>query len=163
MHAAAHAYVARLADARGPVGLVVEVGSLDINGGVRGLWQAETYVGVDVVPGPGVDVVADGATYQAPGPVDVAVCCEVLEHTPHGAAIVANLARQLTPGGWLVLTAAGPDRAPHSAVDGGPLRPGEWYRNVTTAELWAYLLLAGLDVREVRDEGVDVQAWAVRA
>ena len=163
MHTAAYDYVARWARLRGPVGHVLEVGSLDLNGNVRELWQAASYVGIDVVPGPGVDVVADGATYAPPVQVDVALCCEVLEHTPAAAAIVANLAKALTLGGWLVITAAGPDRAPHSAVDGAGLRPGEWYRNLTTFDLRQWLEAAGLVVRDLSDVGADVRAVGVRA
>ena len=36
-------------------------------------------------------------------------------------------------------------RAPHSAVDGGPLRHGEYYRNVEPDVLRAQLLTAGAE------------------
>jgi len=38
--------------------------------------------------------------------------------------------RMLEPGGMFVMTAAGPGRAPHSAVDGKGLQPGEHYANI---------------------------------
>ena len=45
---------------------VLEVGSLDINGSVRGYFQDCEYIGLDVGPGPGVDVVCGGQEYDAP-------------------------------------------------------------------------------------------------
>ena len=36
---------------------VLEIGSLDINGSIRGLFDAKTYIGVDLDNGPSVDVV----------------------------------------------------------------------------------------------------------
>jgi hypothetical protein len=100
-------------------------------------------VSVDVEPGPGVDVVADAATYVPPAPPACVVCCEVLEHAVTAPVIVSNAGAMLQPGGLLIVTAAGAGRAPHSAVDGGPLRPGEYYRNVEANDLLGWL--AGFD------------------
>lgn len=121
-----------------PEGLVVEIGSRNINGTIRGCFK-EPYVATDVAPGPGVDVVADGATYEPPQPAAIVVCCEVLEHARNAPEICANAYRILAPGGVFLVTAAGTGRAPHSAVDGGRLNPGEFYRNVTETDLRAWL------------------------
>lgn len=140
MHDAAFRYVARVvADLPRPQ-RVVEIGSRNVNGTPRSLFAGvESYTGIDVRPGDGVDVVADGATWQPDEPVDLVVCMEVLEHAPEAGEIVANACRMLRPGGTLILTAAGEGRAPHSASDGGPLQAGEFYRNVSADDLrqWA--------------------------
>lgn len=130
MHPAAYNFVRGERD-RMPPGLIVEIGALNINGSIRELFANCEYVGVDVVPGPGVDVVADGAEYVPPVAPGVVLCCEVLEHTPRAKDICANAYRMLQPGGIAIFTMAGEGRAPHSAVDGGTLRPNEFYRNVT--------------------------------
>jgi hypothetical protein len=127
---------------------VVELGSREVAGGtVRGLFsEALSYVGLDLVDGPAVDVVADARTWRPPAgeaPPDLVLCLEVLEHTPHGRAILANAHALLPCGGRLVVTAAAPPRAPHSAADGGPLRPGEYYRNVEPAVLADWLASCG--------------------
>jgi SAM-dependent methyltransferase len=127
---------------------VVEFGGLNINGTIRGLFAAE-YTSVDQVAGPGVDVVADAATYTHPVQVDTVVCCEVLEHTPDGAAIVANAALLLEPNGVLILTCAANPRLPHSAVDGGGLREGEYYGNVAAEDFNTWLDAAGFEARRV--------------
>src|SRR5262249_32046337 len=129
MHAATYRYVRCTVRRHGPWRTVLEIGSWDVNGSVRRLFAGATYLGVDIVPGPGVDVVADGASFAPEHPPDCVVCTEVLEHTLRAEAIVANAHRMLAPGGVLVLTAAWAGRLPHSAVDGGRLRPREFYSN----------------------------------
>lgn len=118
---------------------VVELGSRDVNGQVRHLFAGQDYTGVDIAPGNNVDVVADGATFGEPAAYDLGLCLETLEHAPNAAAIVANLRRIVRPGGLLILTMATDPRAPHSAEDGLTVRPGEYYGNVTPADLIDWL------------------------
>jgi hypothetical protein len=123
--------------------LVFEVGSKAINGSARDAarpGQVAAWWGCDLVSGAGVDFVGPGEEAVPPWPADVAVCCEVGEHTPRLSAIIDNLVRQVRPGGVLLLTMATETRAAHSAVEGGPLRQGEYYRNVDPQALQAYLL-----------------------
>jgi hypothetical protein len=168
MHTQAYMFVASKAtDLRNAVvDLVVEIGSRNINGTIRPMFDvhAKKYIGVDVSPGDGVDVVADGATYRPPVPADVVVCCEVLEHAPNARQIVENAVLMLRGGGMLILTAAGEGRAPHSAVDGGRVREGEFYRNVTRALLRKWLEDAGVAAFEITvdDSAKDIYAWAIR-
>lgn len=139
---------------------VLEAGSRDVNGSVRGLFPHARWVGVDIAPGPGVDVVADFADYQHPEPVDLVISTEVLEHTPRWRDVVAAAARNLKPEGRFVLTAASHGRAPHSAVDGGPVGPDEHYENIDPPTL-ADELARWFTVVDVQVEGTDVQAMAV--
>lgn len=146
MHAEAYAFVATAAQHHQPGGVVYEIGSRNINGTVRGLFRnAAVYIGVDVVGGPDVDLVADAATYRPPLPPATVVCCEVLEHTEKAEAIVTQAASVLAPGGLLIITCAGEGRAPHSAYDGGPLREGEYYRNLLPWEIRQWASEAGVD------------------
>lgn len=113
---------------------VVEIGSRNINGSVRGLFSdALQYRGLDLYEGPDVDIVANGATWQPARDErpDAVVCCEVLEHATTAADIVRNAVKMLRPGGTAIFTCAGAGRTPHSAIDGGPIREGEHYENVT--------------------------------
>lgn len=159
MHAEAAQYVNRFAHAE-PI-TVVEIGSLNINGTVRSLFPAASWHGIDVVDGPDVDEVADGATFVPGQPVDLVVCCEVLEHTEAWRDIVTNTANMLKPGGRVILTAAGPDRLPHSAVDGGRLRDGEYYANISADELTEALESAGFVDVAVEIVGRDVRGTGV--
>jgi SAM-dependent methyltransferase len=142
MHTEAFDFFAKTIRALPRRAYVVEIGSKNINGSLRDLFvrAAPRYVGVDIVHGPDVDVVSDGATFTPDGEPDTVVCAEVLEHTSEAAAICANAHRILAPGGVFVLSAAANPRMPHSAVDGGDIRDGEFYQNVDSQTLSAIWL-----------------------
>jgi SAM-dependent methyltransferase len=132
---------------------VVELGSRIINGSVKPLFEAARadvrYVGVDLQPGPGVDVVADAVSWQPALPADCVVCTEVLEHLADAPGLVLNAWRMLAPGGHVLITCAMPPRTPHSAHDGNALQPGEFYRNVLPEALEGWLHEAGFVDLEV--------------
>lgn len=159
MHREALEWVAAHATAD-PVA-VLDVGGRNINGSPRPLFAgADPYVVLDIRPDPGVDVVADAATWLPDRPYDVVVCCEVFEHTARWVEIVATAWAALRPGGQLILTMAGPGRPEHSGIDGGSVRPGEHYANVRPGELAAALATFASFTVDVL--GHDVRAVAVR-
>lgn len=135
MHPEAYDFVKEIVHEHGPFTCVVEIGGRDVNGNVRGLFPAADYVTTDIEPGPGVDIVVNGKDYVPEVAPDCVVCTEVLEHTPDAKAIVENMVKMLRPGGVGIITCAGPGRHPHSAVDGGPLRAGEFYENIEGDEI----------------------------
>lgn len=142
MHPEALAFVGRNIPAG--VATVLDIGGRDVNGTPRVLFGPDvTYVALDVHRGPGVDVVADATTWAPDRAYDLVVCCEVFEHIPAWREVLVTAYRALAPGGRLVVTCAGPGRPPHSGWDGAELRPGEWYRNLTAAELADALTAAG--------------------
>jgi SAM-dependent methyltransferase len=126
MHAAVYYYVSRLTrEMTARRFRVVEIGSRNVNGSVRPLFEGQDYTGVDALPGNDVDVVADGATFGETGAYDLGLCLETLEHAPTAPQVVANLCRIVRPGGLVIVTMATDPRTPHSAVDGRELRPDE--------------------------------------
>ncbi len=155
-------FVAEKVAQYGPFGMVVEFGSLDINGSVRGLFPpGQAYLGVDLQEGPGVDLVADVRDADLPL-CDLVVCCEVLEHHPDAEGIIRAAYRCMLPGGRFIATMAMHPRAPHSAIDENPIRPWEFYRNVEPGELLGWL--SGWAEREVfpHPSRGDLYAVAVR-
>jgi hypothetical protein len=160
VHAEAFAFIARHATAE-PVA-VLDIGGRNINGTPRPLFPAaDPYRVLDIAPGPDVDVVADATVWEPDREYDVILCAEVFEHTEAWPSIVDALLWSCRPGGLLILTMAGPGRAPHSAVDGGLLRPGEFYANVEPADLFDVLAGRWSDI-EIEVLGADVRAVARR-
>lgn len=121
---------------------VLDVGSADVNGGPhRLLADPAHYVGIDLAPYGNVDVVTDAATVAFPtGWFDVTMSSECFEHAERWRDIVANMVRMTSPGGLVVISAAGTGRNEHGtsrSPDGGSFSPGtstrgdDWYRNLT--------------------------------
>lgn len=165
MHAEAMDFLQRARHAFPTLGgaRVLEIGSHDVNGSARQVFTgAVEYVGIDVWPGNGVDVVADARQYDGGQAFDVAITTEALEHDPEPGAIIDCAGRALKPGGVLIITAAAPPRTPHSCagVLGNP--EAEPYGNVTPPQLMG--LLAGWDVIviEWNQAHGDIYAVAVR-
>lgn len=123
---------------------VIEIGSRDINGSIRCHFPAALWTGLDLYPGPSVDVVTNALDYTPEALADMVVCCEVFEHTSQWPAILTHVATWLKPGGRIITTCAGPGRDPHSAIDGGELHPDEHYANITQDQIAEELHYAGL-------------------
>lgn len=115
MHDSVRAWVASVVAIGGLRSLsVLEIGSLDVNGRVRDLFDG-TYLGVDAAPGAGVDRVMDAHRLDLPDASwDVVVCCEMVEHDPAFWSTLAEVGRVLRPGGVLVLTTRGNGFPEHS-------------------------------------------------
>lgn len=161
MHQAAREYVSRYAT---PNQIrVIEIGSRNINGTVRDLFPRAQWVGLDLSDGFCVDLVCDAAKYQPMIPVDLVVCCEVLEHAADWRDLIEAGVSWLVPGGRLIVTCAGPTRKAHSAVDGGQLQPGEHYENITVAELCRAMQTCGLWIDSAEALREDTRASGVLA
>lgn len=105
--------VARYLDRARPV-LVGDVGSYDYSGSYRSLFAVDgwTYRGIDVTPGPNVDVVLD-TPYAFPFPddhFDVLVSGQAFEHVKFFWLTWLEMVRTLKPGGFIFLIA--PSRGP---------------------------------------------------
>jgi hypothetical protein len=144
---------------------VLEIGSFDINGTIRHLFddlitEGGSYIGIDLQEGPGVDIVVDAVAIKTKTPMDIIVCAEVFEHTPVWPAIIKNAHSNLRPGGLFIATMAGIGRPPHSAIDAEPIRSWEYYKNVGKDEL-AHCL--GIFTKaEVNVHDTDLRCWAIK-
>jgi SAM-dependent methyltransferase len=109
-----------------PHGRALDIGARNPRDQIRSLHH--DWWGIDLLDGPGVDEIADGADYDCE-PVSVVLAVEVFEHTPRWEEIIQNAERLLEPGGYLIATMAGPDCPPHS-IDGGPVKDGEHFETI---------------------------------
>jgi SAM-dependent methyltransferase len=121
---------------------VLEVGSLNINGTVRDAFNDCDYLGIDVAPGRGVDLVCEGQNYGcSPNLFDTVISCECFEHNPFWVETFRNMHRVCRPGGLIIVTCATTGRAEHGTSRAEPasspltVRKGwTYYRNLTKAD-----------------------------
>jgi SAM-dependent methyltransferase len=121
---------------------VFEIGSLDVNGSVREYFQSTDYVGVDLVAGPSVDVVAQGGDVRLDREFDIAISTECLEHNPKYMETFENMVRHVRPGGMVLFTCATTGRAEHgtersdpAASPGTMARGWNYYKNIEREDL----------------------------
>lgn len=117
MHASSYQHMQRLVstylDRARPLA-VIDIGSYDVNGSYRTLFDAPDwrYTGVDLEAGPGVDVVLS-SPYRLPFPsrsVDVVISGQAFEHVEYFWMTWLEMIRVLKPGGLIFLIA--PSRGP---------------------------------------------------
>lgn len=115
---------------------VLDCGSLDINGNNRFIFDKPEYTGIDIGPGPNVDVVAEGGmhTWKTKARFDVVISCEMLEHDIHWEKSLSKMVELTKPGGMVILTMAGKGRPEH-----GTTKAHAWTSPLTTKKdpAWA--------------------------
>jgi len=152
---------------------VLDIGGRDLNGSTRPLFpNARPYHVLDILPGNGVDFVADAADWRPTtrewedlpsGGYDLVVTTETFEHAKRWREIIKTAWDVLRPGGWLIFTCAGPGRPVHSGVEAvWGLIGDEWYANVSPEEIREELFIQGWTDIEARTLGLDTQGKAVK-
>jgi len=82
---------------------VLDIGSLDVNGCNRDLFENCNYIGIDLGEGKNVDIIAAGNTYDGPDNYfDTIISTEVFEHDMFYPQTIQNVMRMLKPGGLFV-------------------------------------------------------------
>lgn len=121
---------------------VLEIGSLNINGGVRDFFSDCKYIGIDVSVGADVDVVCNGEDFHGKAnSFDVVISCECMEHNPSYEKTFLNMIRLLATNGLMVMTCATFGRAQHgtsiSEPSSSPLTVNlgqDYYRNLIKSD-----------------------------
>lgn len=131
--------------------LVLDAGSYDINGTNRSLFESSRYLGIDLIPGPNVDLVIRAHDFHAPaGTFDFIISTEMLEHDLYYGQTLDNFVRLLRPGGTLLFTCATTGRREHGTIASKPAdSPG----TVSRGGAWSryYRTLSEDDVRRIVD------------
>lgn len=128
---------------------VLEVGSLNINGSVRILFQTNEYIGIDVAEGNGVDIVCEGQDYDAPdNTFDTVISCECFEHNPYWKETFANMIRMCKPNGLIIMTCATIGRPEHGTTEHRPedspltvFKGWNYYKNLTAQDFEQHFIM----------------------
>jgi hypothetical protein len=93
---------------------VLDVGSLDINGANRYLFDSCTYAGIDVAAGKNVDIVSVFHEFTPPGFIyDTIISTECLEHDKFWRKSLVHMVDLIRPRGFLLVTCATHGREEH--------------------------------------------------
>ncbi len=112
---------------------VLDCGSLDINGNNRYLFDNCNYIGIDIVKGKNVDIVTRVHEFKTDFQFDCVISTEMLEHDEFFADSLNIMFNLISPGGLLLITAAGYGREEHGThkikPEDSPLTR-DYYKNV---------------------------------
>lgn len=132
-------------------GRILEIGSYNVNGTMRQAFAgASEYIGVDLVDGPGVDIVSFGHEVEFPdASFDLAVSGECFEHDPHWSETFLSMIKATRPGGVVAFTCASKGRPEHGTRrTDATWSPGtqwvglDYYRNLSEVDFKDALDLA---------------------
>lgn len=117
---------------------VLDVGSLDINGNNRYLFDGGEYLGIDIGPGPNVDLVCPVHLMPGEEQFDTIISTECFEHDEFWKESLRRIMSLLVPGGLFVFTCATTGRPEHGTLRTSPgdaPHVGTYYQNLTEADI----------------------------
>lgn len=124
---------------------ILDVGSLDINGNNRYLFENCKYTGIDVGPGKNVDIVSKAHEYDvSDSEYDVIISTECFEHDMYYDKSIINCIRMLKSGGLFIFTCATTGRPEHGTRKTNPgdapllTEENNWsdyYKNLTEEDI----------------------------
>ena len=125
---------------------VVDIGSMDINGGPHTIAKkmANEYLGIDIGEGPNVDVICSAHKVEYPSNYfSCAMSSQCFEHNPLWRESLVNMIRMTNPGGLIVFSCSGTGFGEHGTTrsDLGFAAPAairlnqEHYKNVRIKDL----------------------------
>jgi hypothetical protein len=100
---------------------ILDIGSLDINGNNRFVFSYPFYyIGLDLGPGPNVDIICPGHLYDSGFLFDVTVSTECFEHDMYYARTLKNMIELTRPNGLVLFTCASTGRPEHGTLRSNP-------------------------------------------
>lgn len=116
---------------------ILELGSYDVNGSIRTIFDnTSEYVGLDLIKGPGVDIVYDGKNIPINQEFDLCISCECFEHNPNYFENFIKMIELAKQDGLVVFTCASIGRREHGTTDSnfrkspGSMKKWNYYKNL---------------------------------
>jgi hypothetical protein len=146
---------------------VLEVGSLDINGSIRDLFEQCTYIGVDLGEGKGVDLIARGEDLVFEDKCfDVVASCECFEHNPKWVETFNNMVRMSSK--LVFFSCATTGRAEHGTARtnpwDSPFTAHDYYKNLTEQDFRDHCDLSQFEeyAFSTDDDAHDLYFWGIK-
>ena len=124
---------------------VLDIGSLDINGNNRYLFEQCDYTGIDIGDGPNVDLVIKGHLHRIDidKNYDVVISTECFEHDEYWQQTLKNVINNLLKeGGLFLFSCAAPGRPEHGTKKTSPKDSPfttDYYRNLSEDDIRSVL------------------------
>jgi hypothetical protein len=149
---------------------VLDIGSLDINGNNRYLFEGGDYIGLDLVPGPNVDVVSIAHMYKPSALFDVIISTNALEHDLYWRQTLCAMLTFLKPVGLMFFSVASswPEHGTKRAVPehSGTSQMGpEWenyYQNLHEMDIAEGLDLNKFYRYQISTFANDLRFWGIK-
>ena len=124
---------------------VLDVGSIDINGTNKKMFERCNYIGIDLIEGKNVDKVTP--CHEMTGEFDTIISTEAFEHDKYLCESLINICRMLRTGGFFIFTCATLGRQEHGTKSKLPQDSAttqikgweDYYRNVTRKMVEPYI------------------------
>jgi len=146
---------------------VSEVGSLNINGSCRDMFNAVSYVGYDISEGEGVDYVGRFTEHPIME-CDVCFSTEALEHDSMWAKTFEQMYDSVCENGLVFFTCATTGRGEHGTHDNNPESSPEtndYYMNLTERDFYDRFDLDEMFADyefEVNEQSHDLYFWGIK-
>lgn len=151
---------------------ILDIGSLDINGNNRYLFENCEYIGLDIIGGENVDVVCIAHEYNAPdGSFDVVLSTNAMEHDIYYPLTLKKMVSLLKAGGLMFFSVSN-SHPEHGTARISPMYSGtsqangDWknyYKNLGPDDIKRSINMDKIfNKYELRIEGMDLQFWGIK-
>ena len=153
---------------------VLDIGSLDVNGNNRYLFEDYEYIGVDLGEGPNVDVISKGHEYKSDVKFDIVISSECFEHDMYYTETLKNCVDLTKYGGLFTFTCASTNRPEHGTRRSKPgdapllLNEDDWldyYKNLTEEDIRNVLDVDSIFTEyyfEYNPSAMDLYFWGIK-
>ena len=150
---------------------ILEVGSYNINGTVRDFFtEPVKYIGLDLAPGNGVDIVCPGNLFESETPFDVCISSECFEHDENWIDTFKNMYKLCKEDGLIVVTCATYNRPEHGTKKTSPTDSlssnfSDYYKNLSIRDFIDNFVLEDMFSNysfEINVKTNDLYFWAIK-
>ena len=124
---------------------ILEIGSYDVNGSVRDIFKESNYLGIDLINGPGVDLVMNGEDIKKLNKkFDIIISSECFEHAVNWKKIFLAMIDCVKDNGYIIMTCASTGRIEHGTkrsdfffkMESSPGTKDNYYKNLNKKDFF---------------------------
>ncbi len=148
---------------------VLDIGSLDLNGNNRYLFENYKYLGVDIGYGENVDLVCPGHKVEDSEGFDVVISTECLEHDIFWKETIQNMVNLAKSNGLVLLSCATTGRPEHGTARTSPADSpftNEYYKNITIEDISSAVNLQKhfkqYEFKTISSPSCDLYFWGIK-